>query len=524
MHINMNDSLYLSKTAQIRASFSVESPPPEEGYSSNTPPLATYGVHDLSGRFSVASYETCPAYDSNLPTPVSVAGSPSIPEKSNRMMSPYSSHHQPPSPPESRAWNYSSGITDSTSIPVPSSGPQMMDMSTLGPSPPGSEHAPTAPTPYWGTYGVSSSDPPDMPGMAPHGIYHSSLSPQMFVRSAVHEGLQSASPYPHLGIAPTSSQAPNLHPMPSASLSDIDFEFQSSSARKTSRSQRANRAGRGARRRQHPASDSATLNGRNSYDAQADANVPPDHHNPENETDIEYLPLGPDAPEELRFLVHARCEKNHVKGKGMWEYMRSSYNKRFAVDKSKENLQMYLNRGVQQHALWPESEDRSLKAAVLEYEQRRYNEIKKIMKENGGCRVWDWNTGNIARRLVELDIEVLDDTESTSKLRRKRKSTVRKKTGGESWQPTTNGIHFESARRLTEAEEVHIRDEYGFKQEHMTPEADDTHAMLQNLPIPRNNANNQSARVARQACDQMLRHNTLYDNTVPSNAHGHYTS
>lgn len=55
----------------------------------------------------------------------------------------------------------------------------------------------------------------------------------------------------------------------------------------------------------------------------------------------------------------------------------------------------------------------------------RYNMIIARMKENGGCRVWDWKRAHIESMLVKLGMEELVPAEKTGS-RRLRKKAVRR--------------------------------------------------------------------------------------------------
>lgn len=55
----------------------------------------------------------------------------------------------------------------------------------------------------------------------------------------------------------------------------------------------------------------------------------------------------------------------------------------------------------------------------------RYNLIIARMKENGGCRVWDWKRGHIETMLVRLGLEDMVPNEKTGSRRRKQKAARR---------------------------------------------------------------------------------------------------
>lgn len=193
----------------------------------------------------------------------------------------------------------------------------------------------------------------------------------------------------------------------------------------------------------------------------------------------EHLTFDAKAPEDSRFLLETRCQMSDDIGKGMWDHIQEAYKERYGR-KTKEGLQMQLKRSVQSYAVWPKEEvslpsgveyrgeiakltsrqDQALKDAVEEYERRRYQEIRKIMREKGGRRVWDWNDGNIAKRLVQLGVDEIDNRDPIKKIRRKHKSTVRQKAGGEPWVGRVNIQYNSEPRELTTEEDEFLLQEF----------------------------------------------------------------
>lgn len=146
-----------------------------------------------------------------------------------------------------------------------------------------------------------------------------------------------------------------------------------------------------------------------------------------------------------------------------------------------------------------------MRAAVEEFERRRYGEIRKIMKEKGGRRVWDWNDGCIAKRLVEMGIDEIDPRDPNI-VRRKRKSTARKRTGGEPWTASIN-IQYNHPSYELSPEENNLLVGKFCKTEPESPDRMEDiveHPPTSRVSASRDSMENQSARVAKQACDQML--------------------
>ncbi|KAJ8127651.1 hypothetical protein O1611_g5985 [Lasiodiplodia mahajangana] len=525
IHIDMHDPTYMpSKNAHMEECLSVGTPLSEDRHSSVPPSSAPYGNHDMTRPYtSVAPYSpySVPAYDSSLPTPVSVAGSPPMPERSIKMLSNYHQHGGDPQqltpPTNSRPWPYATSMASvsSASMTVPSTTAEMLEMQSLESSHSPEHHtAVVDPTTHyhWSTYGVSSHDPAEelSPPHLPSQSIYSTVPPSLLVRSS-HYGLN---PNAHIPLDPSLTQGsmPPHHTDPRQlmahdlhhqfdNLSNISLEYgQAYPARKSSKA-RTNRSGRQPKRGRNCQEDSTSNSGMN---FNADAMTAGASNLPGN-TPPKHLTLDPKAPEDSKYLVEMRCQMSDDKGKGMWEHIQQAYKERYGR-KTKENLQMQLIRSVQSYAIWPEEEDQALKAAVEEYERRRYQEIRKIMKEKGGRRVWDWNDGSIAKRLVQMGVDEIDDRDPVKRTRRKRKSTVRQKSGGEPWVGCVN-IQYNSEPRELTAEENNMLLETFCKTEPESPQSDQPmidQPATSSTDGSRNSVENKSARVAKHACDQIL--------------------
>ncbi|KAI1368364.1 hypothetical protein F5Y08DRAFT_296498 [Xylaria arbuscula] len=512
--IDMDDSAYMSpKTTHIHDGLSVGSPVYEGKHSPSPPPTSTFGSQDINRSYSSAppySPYSVPAYDSSLPTPVSVAGSPSMTERSVKMLSTYNEQggtaQQLTPPTASRPWPYPPNMTSTSSAPmtVPTTTAEMLDINSLESSH-SPEHHPAVVESgghfHWGPYGVSSHDPTEelSPQISSQSLYSNGVPPAVLMRSPSY----GVPPTTHVPLAPALSMPP--HPMDIhhqySNLSHIALEFGAAypSRKSKARTSRSNRSAKRSRNNIDPRlskSNGFGYNGENGNTmAASDA---PEFPLPQ------HLTLDPKAPEDSRFLVELRCQLSDDKGKGMWEQIQQAYKEQFG-HKTKENLQMQLIRTVQSYAEWPESEDQALKDAAEEYERRRYPEIRKIMKEKGGRRVWDWNDGSIAKRLVQMGVDEIDHRDPVKRTRRKRKSTVRQKSGGEPWVGCVNLQYNPEPRQLT-IEENELLLEAFCKTEPESPRQEDI-LDLQTTPCidgAKESSESQSARVAKQACNQML--------------------
>ncbi|KAI0402832.1 hypothetical protein F4802DRAFT_608430 [Xylaria palmicola] len=520
IHFDMHNSTYMSpKTAHMDETMSGASPPSEDRHSSVAPSTSPYEAHDMTRSYgSVAPYSpySVPAYDSSLPTPVSVAGSPSMQERPNKMLPTYDQHgggsQQLTPPTTSRPWPYPSSMAgaSSASMTTPANTAEMLEIHSLE-----SSHSPEQQAAvvdpanhfHWGTYGVSSNDPTEeLSHPLPSQSLYSSVQPSLLMRSPSY-GLPTTT---HVPMAPVLAQvsmpphatdarqlmAHDLHQQ-FDNLSHISLEYAPPYPSRKSKA-RANRSGRPTKRARGMNQD-PTKNG----GAQADSVAASGGSDAPSAAPPRHLTLDDKAPEDSRFLVEMRCQLSDEKGKGMWENIQQAYKERFGR-KTKENLQMQLIRTVQSYAVWPPEEDQALKDAVEEYEQRRYSEIRKIMKEKGGRRVWDWNDGSIAKRLVQMGVDEIDDRDPVKRIRRKRKSTVHQKSGGEPWVGCVN-IQYNDPRELT-AEENEMLIEAFCKTEPESPQLESIaeHPTSSRTDGDRDSAERQGARVARQACDQMI--------------------
>ncbi|KAI2638387.1 hypothetical protein GGS21DRAFT_436430 [Xylaria nigripes] len=497
---------------------------------SNTSSSCTYETHEMAASYtSIAPYSpySVPAYDSSLPTPVSVVGSPPMPERSDKMLSTYDQHGgcaQRLTPPTtSRPWSYTPSITNasSASMTVPVSTAGMLDAHSME-----SSHSPEQypgvpdPTPHfhWTTYSVSNDDATEE--------MSTSLSSQP-MDTGVQSSLMMGSPSYGLSSGPQVSLAPALSDVSIAAnhadmrplmgndvhhqfdnLSNISLEYVQSYPSRRSSKARANRSSRTSKRGRsaHPTSTKSSTVGYSGVhiggmetSAQSSLSNSASHRAPK------FLALDAKAPEDSRYLVEMRCQMNDDKGKGMWDHIQQAYKERYGY-KTKENLQMQLIRSVQSYAIWPEEEDEALKAAVKEYERRRYPEIRKIMKEKGGRRVWDWNEGSIAKRLVQMGVDEIDHQDPVKRTRRKRKSTVIQKSGGEPWVGCVNIPFNNEPRELTREENEILLDAY-CKPEPEASERDHPDEIMDYPSTSSSNCNgafgeSRSARVAKQACDQ----------------------
>ncbi|KAL2023604.1 hypothetical protein VTK56DRAFT_1761 [Thermocarpiscus australiensis] len=172
-----------------------------------------------------------------------------------------------------------------------------------------------------------------------------------------------------------------------------------------------------------------------------------------DEDETEELTLRDDAPEDDKYLFQLRKQFLSEKGKGMWEEMKAKYSEKHQGNWEKAALQMKVSRAVAKYGEWPKREIERLLEAHRYIEERRYQLILARMKENGGCRVWDWKPQHIEAMLVKLGMEEPTIDEKTGSRRRRNKVARRRaspQNGGGTphhaavmgeWQHNALGLH-----------------------------------------------------------------------------------
>ncbi|KAM0329361.1 hypothetical protein ACHAQA_004667 [Verticillium albo-atrum] len=125
---------------------------------------------------------------------------------------------------------------------------------------------------------------------------------------------------------------------------------------------------------------------------------PPDHVNSE--------PLGfkEGMPDTDRFLFELRNKYSDNKGKGMWDPITREYNERFKTQFDRAALQMKVSRAKSKWIQWHEKDDAVLIEAARQVEQQYYRQVHMKFKELGGNPQADFNVGNIEMRMVELGL------------------------------------------------------------------------------------------------------------------------
>lgn len=430
--IRMGDHTYMkARTIQVHDGLLTETSLPEAAHTHTPPSTSAYGGSDMqtyttvgldtspdirssqacdSLIFQIAPYNSysVPSYDSSsLPTPVSVAGSPSISEGTSKPMQSYGqqrgrSSQQPTPPGTSRPdWVNQHIIQTSQSgspLPLQHTANDMLEMHGLeaSHSPPEDPGQPMVSETHWdwGHYGVSCTEPQtDMsPQLAHQSLYPLNVPPNVAPSALVrppmtlnHSGLPLAPAGPHVPVLQHSPDPRNLGPSvnPMANMGHhyhplhqppVLMEFTPLRKRHTKqRSGRSRRAPRGG------VSNRASLNGNGyrDYEGSQQFGASPDQQTKAQRTLAEQITLSDDAPEPDRYLFELRNSMLESKGKGMWEALQSAFTGRYGA-KERAALQMQLSRAVMKHGQWPESEvskqicKRSSKPLALSYTQCTY--------------------------------------------------------------------------------------------------------------------------------------------------------
>lgn len=557
----MDDGTYLhARPDQMRHSLSRDSSLPEDRRSVPSPSNSAY-AQDMSNTYaSVAPFNNYPVpYDSSLPTPVSIAGSPSMNERTAKIMHPYNQHRagsQQPTPPNtSRSWSNYQMNAQCSQAPSPLSlqhpPPDLLEMHNLeaSQSPPEHGHMVSEPPFQWGNYGVSTTEaeeiPPhmthpmySMPGIVPTDLHRHQLGlghPGMALPPPPHIPTLQQQPDPR-DLAPSMTPIDHIHPhfheMQYQQTPHVIMDIATTYSRRKPSKSRNGRSGRPPKR---PRASNRALSKRDELDypdptksttgGDGSVNVKPPNRN---------ITLRADAPEKDRYILELRCQMDGDKGKGIWEEITKKYEERFGK-RRQESLQMNLTRAVLKYAEWPQEEDEALLRAVEELDRRRYSDLAKLMKEKyGGCQAWEWKEGHILKRLIDLGVEEFDPEDVTKKPRRKSKkamtSTSTSTTNTNKRPSSSSGnkpswvapMPFEDHHRAISSEQENYILENFCKAE---PEyADPNAAAMQGIMEQqqqqqqyhhavrgsvdmgggREGAGMQSERVAKQACDQML--------------------
>ncbi|KAK6074166.1 hypothetical protein SCUP515_06556 [Seiridium cupressi] len=557
LQLNMGDHLYMQQSSSHRNRDSISAPStlPVRALSISPPATVACTTPDPATTYSsIAPFSYSLSYDSSLPTPVSVAGSPSMPDRSSIKMahsfSNTGNHSQQPRPhgtsrPGTSEWFRNPQNTSMIRSAQPPASSSMTldpntDLRTLHGlenthSPPHQSIPMTSAEHYWGSYSVSTQGPQDdmsprmtstalfsnLPQDTPHvnpsallKNYPLASNSQMPLAPAPHVPMLSSTPNPG-GLAAPITPIENLNHHNPFALGHAPLIVGLQPTYK--------RAARAAGRRRAPPrrrqrAGSRRQSDRNSLGEFEDDpdSTSPTHRVKEEREPRQKLKLrpDPDKPEDI-FLFNLREELLHIKGRGMWDKITERYNQQYEKKKC-EALQMQLSRAVCRLAIWPEFEDKALIAALEEYDERRYFDIIKIMKEKGGCRAWNWRPEQVATRLVELGEE--ESHVSTKITRKRREELLRQRQNPNLWaQPSPpsalydeQGLSVQTRGNLSAEEEEQLFTRLFVPESESETSDPDLMDTTESDPasgrtnVQRGLSEAHSGRVAKQACEQLL--------------------
>ncbi|KAK8074884.1 hypothetical protein PG997_009547 [Apiospora hydei] len=514
-----------------------ESSLPEEGHPSPTPTTVAYTTQDQAVAYSTVSpFSTYMAYDSSLPTPVSVAGSPpqDAPNKMANMYQQGANRSQQPTPtmPSRRNSGWLSNANQQMNLP-PSQASSPMDMNAATPvmlgihgletshSPEGADMVSSSEQPYWGAFTVSETGHQDdisSPALTSTGLYGNCNSTLPHVEP--HDLLRSNAMFssPPMGISTTSAPVPILqstpgmssmhdfHPMgglgtgstPYLPITPSHYVAPAKSHRKAAK----------PRQRKRRESKQGSTN----RDSGSGANAGSDHRNPRRSAYVppeERLTLSDEAKPEDRQLVALVYKYSDQKGMCMWDW----------------------------RVLTPLTE------RVTSQSRRRIREPPAVrdpqhLPRAGRGQNWKFEIPHVAKQLIEMGIDAFDPEFDPKKARRRRKMNSRRRscTTNALYDPTSmnqylgdsslydedhrmGGLeHHNNAVKLSEEDDDRLFSHY-LKEETQSPEPDSS---LQDIPQSRavypqpspemSMGQSRSEQVARQHCDQLIhqQHHNIY--------------
>ncbi|KAL2259713.1 hypothetical protein VTK26DRAFT_6515 [Humicola hyalothermophila] len=401
----------------------------------------------------VSSFNCPAAADPSLLTPVSGAGSPPLQQrpqtKSSRNYHSQSAALGPqaPTPPPTSAFYGGYDVSSSSQSPSPmtvnpaATEAGHMEMTYIAHSPPNS-HGPSSPKndmgpvdPYLGSYTVSGPTENELthhsaPEFHPYAV-NMAVSGTFLTAGQQHLPVGGG---PHMHQRMPSNGQPSIvsHPHPSqfrhhptphiGTIEDLRGDPGMFIGNGYS-SRAASSPGRRppSRKRPTPAKKASRTPKTTPRLGLSGQGLATGQFNPEDD-EPEELTLRDDAPDEEKYLFELRKQFLSEKGKGMWEEMKAKFSeKHHNGNYEKAALQMKVSRAVAKYGVWPEREKQRLRAAWQYIEENRYAIMLAHMKENGGCKVWDWKPQHIEAMLVKMGLEERVPDPNTGSRRRKQK-------------------------------------------------------------------------------------------------------
>ncbi|CRK39109.1 hypothetical protein BN1723_000660, partial [Verticillium longisporum] len=390
--------------------------------------------------------------DTNLLTPISSASSPPLQQRS-QLMSRYPSSTAPSiqqhTPPGTAKMYWGTPYDMGTAPSSQAASPMTMqppttdgqfEMGYILSEPSQSHHhhhhhkedIPEPPEPYFGSFGVSSTEPEQVTAPAqqmhhhPYYLSHNMGQQQQHMSTTLAPSILAVKPEQemdmdmqhhnmHRHIMP-SPDAPSLHQtQPNhyrspqyRSRSNEDLRMMhnggytlppNTSGTQVRRGQPPPRVAKRTRIRGRQAPQSTGgREGTGEKDAPRSTAFPPSHGSSEP------LDFKEGMPDTDKFLFELRAKYSDNKGKGMWDPITREYNERFKTQFDRAALQMKVSRAKSKWIQWHEKDDTILVEAARQVEQQYYRQVHLKFKELGGNPQADFNVGNIEMRMVELGL------------------------------------------------------------------------------------------------------------------------
>ncbi|KND91324.1 hypothetical protein TOPH_03933 [Tolypocladium ophioglossoides CBS 100239] len=389
----------------------------------------------------VSSFNLPTQCDSNLLTPISAAGSPPL-HQIRKLMGHYppppgSPQTQEPTPPgSSKMYHQWNNQFDMDGQPSTTSSP-MGTPAHVAPSfyMADERRTPGPPEPYMGMFGVSDSDPGQIPNSGPP--YYIDVSQMGSQNAMMVRDNSSMSVDPHRRDVgrPVPSSGPLLNNPPS----HLRHPRRPSTDNPAQRSRVAEppRSPSGSPRRRVVAGNSRVKKSRPSKRQSASLRNHPqtdpseDHKNCHGQ---EVAPLLKNTcPEEEKCIFDSRWEHRHQKGQDMWDSIQGDFLKRFNKNHGKEMLQMKFKRARSKYIEWLPKDEDILRQAWMRMERERYQTLLETFIEMGGSRNMRLNASDIEVKVVndlKLEEHLYMESYRELEIRRRRKVPAKKRASG----------------------------------------------------------------------------------------------
>ncbi|KAK7430152.1 hypothetical protein QQZ08_003337 [Neonectria magnoliae] len=406
------------------------------------PPASAYPDLTPYGTVSSSPFSLPGQCDSNLLTPISVAGSPPL-HQAHKLIPQYppppsTPGAQQPTPPGSskmyhqqQQWSQfdMNGQSSQTSSPMAHQAPVAPEYMETAYLAEGRRTTPGPPEPYMGAFGVSDAPEPQHMSQPYYiSIGHPIEQHHAMLREHHHMPMAVAGremPAPLLTEPHPSHFRPARRPTPEDQAAHLAIESHS---------------GNGSPRRRPVSAASGRVKKR-SAKSRGNAKNPGAGDSVEEHKNCfgEETPpkIKSNCPDEERCIFESRWRHRHQKGQDMWESIQNDFKLRFNKCPGKETLQMKFKRGRAKYIDWIPKDEDLLRQAWISVEKDRYQTVLEKFIELGGSRNMLLNPSDIEIKVVtdlRLEEGLYIESYGDLKVRRRRKPTSARK------QTTIRGI------------------------------------------------------------------------------------